>query len=149
MLLKIKAIAYYEALYTTMISQKHIHTQLATLPGEYKELFIEKSNTLGLRIVNGRIEPATARETQGASLLLKNGNTRFFEARESLAELDALFESGKHFEAPIGEMRWVPTDTNFEFQDRVMTKDLAQIVNVLTPHVERLGKISWVTSTLV
>ncbi len=72
--------------------QNDLHAELARIPGEYKELFIEKSRQIGVRIVNGRSEPVSFSETAGVSLLLTNGKNRFFEARESLEEIIPLFE---------------------------------------------------------
>jgi hypothetical protein len=46
-----------------IFSQNELHAQMASLPGEYKELFLERSHDLGVRMVNGRMEPVSSHET--------------------------------------------------------------------------------------
>lgn len=130
-------------------TNQSFHSILQELPGEYKELFIEKSDHLDLRIMNGRVEPISSRETYGASLLLKNGKVRFFEAVESLENLEKLFESGKTFDAPIGKMNWEANSGDLSFVSPPdMASHLEEMAGKLTPVLEALAKKDGVTSTL-
>ncbi len=46
-----------------IFTQKQLHHRLANLPGQKKELYLEKHTSVGIRIINGRSEPVTLSET--------------------------------------------------------------------------------------
>jgi len=133
-----------------IFSQKQLHDRLAILPGDRKELFMEKQIGMGIRIVNGRSEPVTFAEVSGMSLLLTNGNDRYFQTRESLASFDELFEQAQHFHAPIGAMKWEAGADQYEFEGRPeLLATLSELRERVLPQVEFLRSHDWITSTMV
>ncbi len=89
-------------------SDHYFHQKLSILPGDTREIFIEKSTDTTFRIVNGRFEPMGRSETCGVSLLQTSGTQRYFRAQESLDDLDEFFDMGSTLDLPIHPVSWSP-----------------------------------------
>lgn len=133
-----------------IFTQKLLHDRLSHLPGNRKELYIEKQTGVGIRIINWRTEPVTFSDTSGISLLLTNGPHRYFQTRESLESFDELIDEAKTFTAKTGEVNWTPGSDSYDFDDtQELLGTLSDLYERVLPQVDFLRSHEWITSTMV
>ena len=131
-------------------SDLYFHEKLSALPGETRELFLEKSTDTTFRIVNGRFEPMGRSETYGVSLLQTSGTERYFRAGESLDGLGDIFDRGMQLNLPKESVLWSPTGKTYTFQERESLEDIEKCVRLVRSASEKyLPKYPWISSHVI